>query len=230
MASRTRTREAAGRRTAPTPEPAGRGRAAALPPSERRAAIVDATLPLLLAHGPAVTTRQIAEAAGVAEGTIFRVFPDKQSLIEAVVDAAFDMTAINEALAEIDPSLALEQRLVEAVEILRRRFAELHQLRAVVEAMQRAGESPALPPHRLPPDLSGVAALFEPDRERLRRSPIEAAYLLRGMTLAGTHPALILDEPLPSSEIVSLFLDGIREAEPGEPAERSRATKTRGRR
>ena len=61
------------------PSAPSRTRATALPPSERRAEIVAATLPLLLAHGAAVTTRQIAEAAGIAEGTIFRVFPDKES-------------------------------------------------------------------------------------------------------------------------------------------------------
>jgi AcrR family transcriptional regulator len=187
-----------------------RSRASALPPSERRAAIVSATLPLLLAHGPAVTTRQIAEAAGVAEGTIFRVFPDKESLLEAVVESAFDMTAIDDALAAIDPARPLEDRLVAAVDILRRRFADILQLRTVVEAMARTGRSLALSERRLPPDLSGLAALFEPDREQLRRDPRDAAYLLRGMTLAGTHPALILDQPLSSAEIVSLFLDGVR--------------------
>ncbi|MCU1430433.1 MAG: DNA-binding transcriptional regulator, AcrR family, partial [Actinomycetia bacterium] len=36
--------------------------------------IVAATLPLLLEHGDRVTSRQIAEAAGIAEGTIFRAF------------------------------------------------------------------------------------------------------------------------------------------------------------
>ena len=49
-------------------------RAAPLSPDERRRAIVDAVLPLLIEHGRAVTTRQMAEAAGIAEGTIFRVF------------------------------------------------------------------------------------------------------------------------------------------------------------
>ena len=68
------------------PSAPSRTRATALPPSERRAEIIAATLPLLLAHGASVTTRQIAEAAGIAEGTIFRVFPDKESLIEAVVE------------------------------------------------------------------------------------------------------------------------------------------------
>ncbi len=193
------------------PDPStGRARAAALPAEERRAALVAATLPLLLAHGPAVTTRQIAEAAGVAEGTIFRVFPDKESLIEAVVESAFDMSAIDAALADIDAAQPLEARLVEAVDILRRRFAEILQLRAAVESLALADGRPAISARHLPPDLSGLAALFEPSRDQIRRDPLEAAHLLRGMTIAGTHPALILDEPLSSADIVSLFLDGVR--------------------
>ncbi len=55
-------------------------RAESLPPDERRAMIIEAMLPLLLEHGEMVTTRQIAEAAGIAEGTIFRVFADKDEL------------------------------------------------------------------------------------------------------------------------------------------------------
>jgi AcrR family transcriptional regulator len=211
MTTRARTVRPAEQRDDGQP---GRTRAAALPASERRAEIVAATLPLLLAHGPAVTTRQIAEAAGVAEGTIFRVFPDKESLIEAVVESAFDMTSIDQALAAIDPSLPLERRLIAAVEILRRRFADILQLRTAVETMQLPGGGPPAPGRGLPPDLHGLAALFEPDRDQIDRDPLVAAHLLRGVTITGTHPALILDEPLTSEEIVSLFLDGVRSAKP----------------
>jgi AcrR family transcriptional regulator len=187
-----------------------RVRASALPAAQRRAEIIAATLPLLLAHGPAVTTRQIAEAAGVAEGTIFRVFPTKEILIDAVVESALDMTSIDSSLGTIDPALPLEGRLIAAVDILRRRFADILQLKTAVESMSLAGRAPSMADRRHPTDLSGLAAVFEADRHQLRRDPLEAAYLLRGMTITGTHPALILDQPLSSAEIVSLFLDGTR--------------------
>ncbi len=192
------------------PSAPSRTRATALPPSERRAEIIAATLPLLLAHGASVTTRQIAEAAGIAEGTIFRVFPDKESLIEAAVDRAFDSTASDAALDAIDRSLPLEARLVAAVEILRRRVADLWQLRTALGMMQVSSGGPSMTERHRPPDLSPLAALFVADRDQVRGEPLEAAHLLRGLTIAATHPALILDEPLSSAEIVSLFLDGIR--------------------
>ena len=189
-----------------TARPAGgtletvRSRAAALPPEERRARIVEATLPLLLAHGTSLTTRQIAEAAGIAEGTIFRVFPDKDSLIAAVVDAALDTAAVDAALDAIDRDLPLDARLVAAVELLRRRMADILQLRAAVGILD----------NRPSADLGALASVFEPDREQLRRDPTEAAHLLRGLTLAGTHPVLAPAEPLTSEEVVSVLLDGVR--------------------
>ncbi|MCU1370570.1 MAG: putative transcriptional regulator, TetR family [Ilumatobacteraceae bacterium] len=182
-----------------------RARAAALPPDERRAEIVAAVLPLVRAHGTAVTTRQIAEAAGIAEGTIFRVFEDKAALIDAVVEAAVDPAPTEAALRAVDRALPLEARLVEAVDILRRRTTQVFQIMAAVGP---AGAARVAKPRG--PELAVLAAIFEPDADQLRRDPQQAAQVLRGLTLAGTHPLLILDEPLSSTEIVSLVLDGVR--------------------
>lgn len=189
-------------------QPTSRHRAAALPPHERRAAIINATLPLLVAHGPELTTRQIAEAAGIAEGTIFRVFPDKDSLIAAVIEQATDPAPVDAALRTIDRSLPLTARLELAVEILQERFVEVGRLLMAVGTTnapnRRTGYGkPA------PSAVEALAEVFLPDQVQLRREPLQAAQLLRGLSFAGVHPALA-EEPLTPAEVVSVFLDGIR--------------------
>jgi AcrR family transcriptional regulator len=179
-----------------------------MPPDERRAAIVKAALPLLYEHGEAVSTRQIAEAAGIAEGTIFRVFTDKEAVIDAAFESALDPRPIIAALRGIDLSLDLEDRLVLAVDILRRHVTGIWQLMAAV------GRAPSPDSTRAramsSADDRALTALFEPDRDRLTQPPEHAARLLRGMTIGCTHPAIVADaEPLTPTEIVSVLLDGI---------------------
>lgn len=181
-------------------------RAAALPADERRAAIVAATLPLLIERGPGVTTKQIAEAAGIAEGTIFRVFRDKEAVIEAALAMAFDAASTEAAIAGIDRALPFERQLAEAVDIMQRRHADIWRLVSSLggpAALRGRGPKP-------PADLVALAELFEPQRQHLRHDPATAAKELRALTLAVSHPALHADEPMSPAEVVSLLLDGIR--------------------
>lgn len=202
-------------------------RATALPAEERRAAIVAAALPLLLEQGAGVTTKQIAEAAGIAEGTIFRVFPDKSALIDAVAETVFDPAPTAAALAAIDLDLPLDARLVVAAEVLQRRVATIWQLMAAVGMTKPPGERTDAAARRQSPEMAALATLFEPDTAELRRDPMDAAELLRGLVFACSHPALIAGEPASPTEIVSLLLDGIRR--PAATSSRPRARSARGR-
>jgi len=53
--------------------------------ARNRAAILAATEALLDAEGPSVSTEAVAAEAGIGVGTVFRHFPTKQALLEAVV-------------------------------------------------------------------------------------------------------------------------------------------------
>ena len=186
------------------------GRAAPLSAPERRAAIVAATIPLLCEHGPSVSTRQIAEAAGVAEGTLFSVFPDKDAVVVEAVEAALDPAPTAARLAQLGPELALEERLAVAVEIVQSYLARVRRLLPALgpDRFARGHQGRGRPAARLHADA--LERLFEPDRARLRRDPAAAARALLALTLAGSHP-MVEGEPLmPASEIVSLLLDGIR--------------------
>jgi AcrR family transcriptional regulator len=183
-------------------------RAAPLPPEERRAAIIAATIPLLRVHGTAVTTSQIALAAGLAEGTLFRVFPDKDSLIAAAVQHACDPAPAEALIAAIDRTLPLRAQLIAAVEILQRRIEQIWHLITVLGIPFPPRPAAAPSPERWMREA--LTAVFEPFAGELRCEPAHAARLLRTIAFAGAHPRLAESKPLTAAEVVSVLLDGIR--------------------
>jgi AcrR family transcriptional regulator len=177
-------------------------RAAALPPDQRRSMIVAATLPLLLEHGDRVTSKQIAEAAGIAEGTIFRAFVDKDEVIAAVVEAALDSEPLEAALNAIPGSLGFEHRLEAAIVIMQQRVIDIWRL--VSSIGPRFHEMTRRPMV----DSDALVRMFDAYRARISVEPIVAARLLRALTLSTTHP-MLAGEPMSPTELVKLFLHGV---------------------
>jgi AcrR family transcriptional regulator len=161
----------------------------------------------MTARGPAVTTREIARAAGVAEGTIFGVFPDKESLVRAVVDAAFDPAPAVATLEAITQG-SLEDEVAEAVEILR---ARLQSVFGLMSSFGYRRPEDADPDRPVPPTaiVDALTRLFERHEPVLRKSPVECANLLRLFVFAASHPLITDGKPLPVSEIVDVLLGGV---------------------
>lgn len=191
-------------------------------PDSRREMIVRAALPLVIDHGIAVTTRQIARAAGIGEGTIFRVFADKEELLDACVAEALSPANALEELALVTMDQPLAVRLTEAASALR---AHLERVGAVVGALHatggrgRSGRSGGSGP---PPDRAAgslpvreaLTELFEPERESLRLAPEQAAMIFLGLLFvgAGEQPAggePTDPPPLGMRDLVDVFLHGV---------------------
>jgi AcrR family transcriptional regulator len=180
-------------------------------PEERRAALVAATIPLLREHGLDVTTRQIAQAAGVAEGTIFGVFPDKTSLIHAAVMEVLDPQGRVTDVDEIDRTLDLRARLTVAAERMRDSFTRNATIFASLRTLAFSSHDPEFRKRMLAGReraVQALAELIEPDRALLRREPSEVAGFLLLLIGATGHGAFGND-PYSADELVSILLDGM---------------------
>ena len=163
--------------------------------------IVDAALPLLLEYGETFKTHDVAVAAGIAEGTIFRVFASKEDLIRAAIDRALDPEPTERALAAIDVRAGLEATVLATVDLLQHRVAAVWQL--------LSGVGPRFHSHERRPsfDSPALAALLAAFGDELEVEPAEAARLLRSLTFAASHP-LLTRQPLPPEKVARYFLHG----------------------
>ncbi|GAB3142078.1 TetR/AcrR family transcriptional regulator [Microbispora hainanensis] len=199
-----------------------RRRAPAMSTEQRRAMIVAAALPLVAERGAAVTTSQIARAAGIGEGTVFRVFADKDELLDACVTEATDPGHVLRELASISLDDPLADRLAQAVEALR---AHLERMGAVIGALHGTGHRPERGGRQAPEDRPGgggasrgreasmraiheaMVELIEPDRAALRLEPEKIASVFMGMLFVRPQATSGGVEASPE-ELVDILLHG----------------------
>jgi len=184
-------------------------------PAGRRQEIISATLPLLREHGANVTTSQIAQAAGIAQGTIFRVFEDKRELLEASLCAAMSADAEVANIGDISPGLPLVERLVQALEAV---SDYQERLRSLMRAMQDSGWRPEHdklgqddnhPRHQMRRVAAAMAALFQPDAGSLRLGSKQAAGMILALAFANRLQEHVMGEPPATpDQLVDLFLNG----------------------
>jgi len=159
-------------------------RAQPLSVEDRRAMIVDAVIPLLVEYGRGVTSKQIAEAAGIAEGTIFRAFGDKETLVQAAIEKYLDPEPLRDALRAIDPALPFEHKIRAVLYLLRERFESVMRIMAVV-----GPQRPPVPQER-GQFVAIIGRLLEPEADRLNWAPERVAHLLRLISFSSAFPAL----------------------------------------
>jgi AcrR family transcriptional regulator len=179
-------------------------RAKPLPVEDRQAMIIDAVIPLLLERGNAVTSREMSEAAGIAEGTIFRAFGDKETLVAAAVDRYLDPLVLRTALRSIDTDLSLDDKLRVIFALLRDRF------NGVIRMMSALGRHGPPPNRQARHEFASIIGeLLEPHRHELRIEPEQVAQFARVLAFAAAIPAFGESIPFTTEELVDLFKHGV---------------------
>ncbi|MER5573352.1 TetR/AcrR family transcriptional regulator [Streptomyces massasporeus] len=195
--------------TAPQENKTTRRRAPGMSPEQRREMIIQTAIPLIAEYGATVTTAKIARAAGIGEGTIFRVFADKDELLQACVAKALSPEHAVRELDAIDVSQPLPDRLAEAAEALQ---AHLSRMGAILGSLGHGGG-------KHPGTVRGagraesttriraaLVELLEPDRAALRRPPEQIAALFFGLLF--TQPRTEEEPDLTPRELADIFLHG----------------------
>jgi AcrR family transcriptional regulator len=182
---------------------------------------VRSTLPLLIKHGGTVSTSQIAAAAGIAEGTVFRAFRDKQDLLIACMQAGMNSDEEVAVIEGIGADGALHERLARGVEAV---SGYLDRIYAIGQAMRTSGLSAEDMRQRMhgdddqevgpPPEVLRVSramsGLFDKATDNLRVDTERAARMLLGLVFTHRMQDHGFGESLGDpAEVVDLFLHGV---------------------
>ncbi len=183
-----------------------RTRAEPMAPDRRRAMIAEQAVPLFLEHGAALTTRQLAEQLGIAEGTIFRAFGDKESLVRAAVEAFFAQGRARMLDGLVDPALPIEEKVAALVSGTRTWTSRMMRMLSLVnrdeigQFLSRPGDDAY---------RTAIAAVFAPEADELTISPDRLGAIVRLAGMAANAARFDDDGGLTDDELVGFILYGI---------------------
>jgi AcrR family transcriptional regulator len=185
-------------------------------PEDRRQAIISATTDLVLEHGPAATTRQIADACGIAEGTLFRVFESKDDILAAVVERLLDPKFVIDEIETVGPTDAAQDTVRALAAVIRESTTRI---RSVMMALHTAqNDSDRRGNHHGPRDRNkffddqaaigeAMAHVLSAHTDELRVDPGTAAAFIRMTVLAGNLP--IVSQPTDPQVFTDLLVHAL---------------------
>jgi AcrR family transcriptional regulator len=136
-----------------------------------------------------VSVDEIARRAGVGHGTVFRRFPTKDALLEAVLGRELDrlLVVAQAALADPDAGAAFEG-------FFRAAAAAYAKNRALLEGVERCRELP----QAVPLELASAALVERAQKSGALRRDLAAGEVLELVPAASRFPDVILDGLRPS--------------------------------
>jgi AcrR family transcriptional regulator len=196
------------------PVEATRTRAQPMPPEDRRRMIAEEAVPLFLEHGSSLTTRQLADHLGIAEGTIFRAFGDKDSLVRAAVQTFMEQSQARMADGLVNPALPLEDKVAVLVHGTRVWMQNLFRMLALVprEDIPQIMHRPRDDEYQ-----AAVIAAFQPDADQLTIGVDRLGAVMSIAGVAANARRFGDAQGLTDDELVHFILYGIA----GEPRDRA---------
>ncbi|MBX3311488.1 MAG: TetR/AcrR family transcriptional regulator [Microbacteriaceae bacterium] len=191
-----------------------RTRAPGMTPEERREMIISATIPFFLEHGPSFTSKKLSEHLDLAEGTIFRAFGDKESLVQAVVKEFFERGPRELSEGIVDPALPLEEKVAKLVTGAQERVRDVFKMFSFLSPEEAAK-------YRKRPKgeqfRKAVVEAFKNNEDELTIPLDHLASLLQIAAIAGHASHFDANATISHDELVNFILYGIA----GHPAERN---------
>lgn len=177
---------------------------------DRRVDIARRVVPAIREHGHTVSTRQLAEAAGVSEGMLFKAYDTKNDVLKASFEQLFRDALHTPIVEDGDPPSSLEGVVTALVEHATETFRGLFSFMAAMprEVMTEPSEEEHRAFHAA---FDRWTDLLEPHAAELAISPEQAASFVRAVVFATAQPAYSGYElDITTAQTVRLILGGLR--------------------